>query len=302
MQRIFRHQVCPVCGCQTGEKLFDLFHDKSKVLPMLGFGDKEPVTAISFCGNCGHHYMNPIIDDHAMDLYYSKINSEFYENSSLESVEQNRKTYRAYIDLIKKVLPRGRVLEIGCGRGFLLKMLTDAGYQCSGVEPSPMASSFAREHFALDVETGYLAGSSFHRQAFDLVVLVDVLEHISDVQSFLQSITHVLKPGGHLFLCTGNVGSFTARFAGPRWGYFLSWEHISFFTPGSMKFLLGKHGFNDIEVTKASVEHKWFQNCYEFFKNGIKKVVNRISTRKYYHGLCFDHMIVLAKYSKITQL
>jgi 2-polyprenyl-3-methyl-5-hydroxy-6-metoxy-1,4-benzoquinol methylase len=265
---------------------------------MLSYSEKVPDAAISYCRNCGHHYMNPIINDEAMDLYYSRINSEFYDNCSPEIIEQNKKTYLAYLELIKKVLPRGRVLEIGCGRGFLLKMLTDSGYECSGVEPSPMASSFARDHFALNVETAYLAGSTFYEQSFDLVILVDVFEHISDGQAFLESITHVLKPGGHLFLCTGNIASFSARFAGPNWGYFLSWEHISFFTPESMKFLLGKHGFSNVEVRKASVEHKLFQNCSEFFKNGVKKIVNAFSERKYYHGLCFDHMIVLAKYKK----
>ena len=295
-KNLFVNQNCPVCNSDLRKKLFEISHKKSNVLHMLNYGKKEPCTSINLCSQCTQHYMNPIISSDAMDLYYTKSNSEFHHQRKEYNIEQNKKTYSNYIKLIKEKVQGGKVLEVGCGNGFLLKMLKDHGYDCSGVEPSPMASAFAREKFALNVETAYLDKSTFYKDKFDLVILIDVFEHISDMQTFMKDITHVLKPGGYIFVGTGNIDSFTARLAKSNWGYFTSWEHISFFTPKSIQFLLKSFEFSGINIEKTSVEHKPLQNIFEFLKNCVKKVVNLFLVNKYYHGLSYDHMIVFAKY------
>jgi len=74
-----------------------------------------------------------------------------------------------------------------------------------GIEPSPTNAALAREHFGLHVQEGYLEDGSFPAEYFEVVTLIDVLEHVPTPVALLQTITKVLKPGGILFVKVPNV-------------------------------------------------------------------------------------------------
>lgn len=292
----FVNQACPVCGVQSKKALFGINHKKCTVLKLLEYEGKEPHTVVITCNNCRHYFMTPVIRKELMDKYYSLINSEFYHNRNAEPCNLNVKEYQSYAEKIKSKIKNGKILEIGCGNGYLLQTLKENGFDCYGVEPSPMAYNHAKNILNLHVENGFFDNSSFFNQKFDVIIMVDVVEHISDMQKFIQQITTVLKPGGYIFIATGNIRSFTAKFAGSNWGYFISWEHLSFFNPQSIEYLLKKNSFDKIEIEKTSLQHKSAQNLNEFFKNIIKKILNVFVKNKFTHGLCYDHMVVMAQY------
>ncbi|RZJ99241.1 MAG: class I SAM-dependent methyltransferase [Flavobacterium sp.] len=202
-----------------------------------------------------------------------------------------------YTRKIQSKISHGSVLEIGCGNGYLLKTLSDGGFDCYGIEPSPLAYNHAKNVLKLNVDNCFLHESKFYDQQFDVIVMIDVVEHISEMNLFMQQITKVLKPGGFIFIGTGDINSLNARIGGANWGYFYTWEHVSFFNRASIKLLLEKFKFTEIEVRKTSLKHKPVENLIEFGKNIVKKVVNPFLKKKYYHGICFDHLIVMAKYN-----
>jgi 2-polyprenyl-6-hydroxyphenyl methylase/3-demethylubiquinone-9 3-methyltransferase len=97
-----------------------------------------------------------------------------------------------------------RVLELGCGGGFMAEALARAGADTIGVDPSGPAVEAAREHArGENLEIDYRVGTGecipLPDEAVDCVVCVDVLEHVASVDAVLSEITRVLKPGG-LFL------------------------------------------------------------------------------------------------------
>jgi cyclopropane fatty-acyl-phospholipid synthase-like methyltransferase len=233
-----------------------------------------------------------------MIKYYSILNSEFYHTSIHQAGNYNYKEYQVYAEKIKGLKKSGKILEIGCGNGFLLKTLEKSGYDCYGVEPSPMAYSHAKNELGLKVENSFLKASSFYTQKFDVIILMDVVEHIIDMHSFMDEVKTVLNDGGIIFIGTGNINSLNAKIAGADWGYFLSWEHVSFFNEKSMQYLLQKNNFTDIKINKTSLQHKPLQNAAEFIKNLFKKIINPFLKVKYYHGICYDHFIVTATYQK----
>lgn len=87
------------------------------------------------------------------------------------------------------IRPRSAVLEVGCGRGIVVKSLREAGIDCSGVELAkarPVPS--AEKHVRVGIDAVELP--SVERQRYDTILLLDVIEHLPDPASFLQSLAN----------------------------------------------------------------------------------------------------------------
>lgn len=106
-----------------------------------------------------------------------------------------RKILRAIIAQLR--LPaRARILEIGCGTGGNLPMLTQFGTVCA-VEIDDFALARAREVSNCEIQKGWLPDRiPFQGQLFDLVCLLDVLEHVEDDEAALSAVAKRIKPGG----------------------------------------------------------------------------------------------------------
>lgn len=102
-----------------------------------------------------------------------------------------------------------RVLDLGCAGGFMAEAMAQRGAQVTGIDPAKEAIAAARSHAAqsgLDIryDTGMGEALPYDDAAFDAVVCVDVLEHVSDLEQVLQGVARVLKPGGLFFYDTIN--------------------------------------------------------------------------------------------------
>lgn len=96
------------------------------------------------------------------------------------------------------------VLDLGCAGGFMAEALALRGAQVTGIDPARAAIDAARAHAGqsgLDIayDVGVGEALPYDSKAFDAVVCVDVLEHVSDLTLVLSEVTRVLRPGG-LFL------------------------------------------------------------------------------------------------------
>ena len=103
------------------------------------------------------------------------------------------------LDRLEPLRGEGRLLEVGCSSGLLLKRARERGWNVSGVELSPEAVAQARAH-GLDVHQGTLQDSGFAPGSFDMVFLGDVLEHVPDCRETLREVERVLVPGGHVMV------------------------------------------------------------------------------------------------------
>ena len=90
-----------------------------------------------------------------------------------------------------------KVLDIGCGTGAILQMLSDLGADAIGVDMSDEALKFCREK-NLNVVLGKGESIPFEAGEFDLALASDVLEHVDDDAGAVREIERVLKPGGVL--------------------------------------------------------------------------------------------------------
>lgn len=98
----------------------------------------------------------------------------------------------------------GDVLDLGCAGGFMAEALALRGAHVTGIDPAAEAIHAARAHARLSsLRIGYDIGVGeslpYGDAAFDAVVCVDVLEHVTDLNKVLSQVARVLRPGG-LFL------------------------------------------------------------------------------------------------------
>ena len=121
-----------------------------------------------------------------------------------------------------------RVLDIGCGAGLLTEPLTRLGAEMTGIDPAEKNIAAARTHAAesgamidyRDTTAEALAGAG---EQFDVVLAMEVVEHVVDVPSFVATCGSLVKPGGLLFAATLNrtLKSFALAIVGAE--YVLRW-------------------------------------------------------------------------------
>jgi SAM-dependent methyltransferase len=93
---------------------------------------------------------------------------------------------------------RPRILDVGCGTGANLQMLSSFGV-AEGVDISPEALDFCRARGLSKVKEGAIESLPFEDASFDLVTGLDVIEHLDDDVAGLREVLRVLRPGGRAF-------------------------------------------------------------------------------------------------------
>lgn len=156
------------------------------------------------CRGCGLRFLSVQPAPAALGELYS---AEYFERDfrcgRSETDVYDEAMYRAEDDGLLAEFARyrspGRLLEVGCAAGWLLKHAAERGWKVQGVELSDAAVAHART-LGLDVHHGELHGAALPGGSFDLAYMGDVLEHVPDCRGVLAEVARVLRPGGVLYL------------------------------------------------------------------------------------------------------
>ena len=146
-----------------------------------------------------------------------------------------------------------RILDIGCGGGILCEPLARLGASITGADPSESNIAVARRHAARsgvaidyrDTAAEVLAQAG---EAFDIVLAMEVVEHVADVGVFVGLAASMVKPGGLLFVATLNrtAKSFALAIVGAE--YILRWlprgthQWDKFVTPEELEIAIERSG------------------------------------------------------------
>lgn len=141
-----------------------------------------------------------------------------------------------------------RMLEIGCGTGVFLAKAREHGFDVSGLELSEYAAGFVCE-MGIPVETKSIEDADFPENSFDAIVMREVIEHLPHPLESLRTVHRWLKPGGVLFMATGNYDSPERKLRGSDWFYFMPEGHLYYFSNNTMGKYLKQVGFKTIRVT-----------------------------------------------------
>ena len=138
----------------------------------------------------------------------------------------------------------GRLLDLGCGDGDLMRAAQDREWNAEGVDFDPASVEFARRR-GLNVHLGSLVSQDYAAEQFDAIVMSHVVEHLSDPIGVLQECHRVLKPGGRLILATPNVGSQFHRKFGKHWVHLDPPRHLYLFGVNTLTEVVRRSRFNN---------------------------------------------------------
>lgn len=203
------------------------------------------------CGTCGLIFPNPMpIPISGLEQHYAVPADEYFQHHEQTDRLEYAKMLLRQLDQLK--IPRGTLLDIGSGRGELLRIARDEGWKATGIETSSTFADYSARYSGAEILRQPLEECRFESNTFDVVVLGAVLEHLYDPDEVIKEIARILKPGGAVFIDVPNEGGlyFLAGNAYQKMK-FRNWVvnlaptfppyHVFGFTPRSLKALLAKH-------------------------------------------------------------
>lgn len=145
----------------------------------------------------------------------------------------------------------GRLLDVGCGAGLLLEVAQQIGWDIRGVELSQGAVEQAPEAIRRRIHLGIPSTAPFPEASFDVVSMLDFIEHCIEPLADLRAAHRLLKDRGLLMLTTPNFSSMPARLMGRHYTYLYPPDHLVYFSPRTIRVALEKTGFETLEVRRA---------------------------------------------------
>ena len=224
-------------------------------------------------------------EDQFYDSYFAEGDLEKYRSDVRHAWRYGR--LRAVIDELFPV-GRARVADIGCGLGIAVQYLPTA-VNYTGVELSPASLSMARRTCGGELNATFVKGGFPHlpleSNAFDLVLCMEVVEHVRDDQQALNALCRIVKADGYML------------FTVPSTYYWLDYErllgHFRHYSGSELKAMMEKVGF---EVVRQFPQHNDFWRLYHYLYvlvRVLEGVVKR-TIRKDFHILNTGAYRVLA--------
>lgn len=203
------------------------------------------------CSRCGLAYTWPRPED--MARYYPSDSYYAY------SAERDSAVQRARLWLIRSFpyreiarMPRGRLLDVGCGVGTLAASFHRHGWQVAGVEPSPEACRVAAGE-GVEVHCGVIENAPWEGGSFDAVIFNHSFEHVPDPLGSLKRAHGLLRPGGLLGLTVPNFANWQRRRFGADWFQLDLPRHLQHFEPSSLAYVARRAGFDVVGLRSHSM-------------------------------------------------
>ena len=179
---------------------------------------------------------NPTADLQEINKF-SKMASEWWDpNGKFAPLHKFNPIRQEYlVDKIKNhfgILPNGsypfknlKLLDVGCGGGLIAEPMTRLGAKVTGIDASEKNISVAKFHAEqMDLKINYLATTPENlNEQFDVILCLEIIEHVADVNLFIQSCAKLLKKNGIIFFATLNRTAKSFLFAIVGAEYILNW-------------------------------------------------------------------------------
>jgi SAM-dependent methyltransferase len=194
------------------------------------------------------------------DAFDERYFKETYGCDGLDRFGMHWWSVRWYASIVKRWLRTNggkRILEIGCGHGFMLARL-ESEFTTYGIDISEYAISqaarFAPQSICTVADIGESLPEHLEAGSFDVVVAKYVFEHLPRPFDGIRHAASTLRPGGILFISVPNTESIGARWKSEDWYAKKDPTHISLLAPDEWLELLGKSG---LQLYKESSDGFW---------------------------------------------
>lgn len=223
-------EACPVCQAEKFKRLEKYEHAyivKCTNCDMV-FSDQQPEQS---------ELVDFYSDGYDLTKYYSPITEKRYLKL-LEEFESFRKT--------------GKLLDIGCGFGFFLETAKQKNWDVTGIEITDDAVK-ACTLKGLRMHHGTLEIAHFQDEMFDVIVMIETIEHITEIDNLIREIYRILRPGGLVYLSTPNFNAINRYRLKDQYDVIQYPLHLSYFTPKTLTRFFEMNGFKTERITSTGI-------------------------------------------------
>jgi 2-polyprenyl-3-methyl-5-hydroxy-6-metoxy-1,4-benzoquinol methylase len=216
----------------------------------LGITDARYGTTLALvrCTACDFVFADDLDVERLNVLYAELVDPAYSEDDAHRSLQMRR-----LCETVLAERPKAASwLDVGAATGLLVREALALGLSATGIEPSAALSLAARER-GLDVREGTLPHATLAGRRFDVVSLIDVIEHVQAPVELCRQAARMLAPGGVLVVVTPDVSSVAARLMGTRWWHFRV-AHVGYFSPRSFDEAAARAGLRVVSRSAA----RWY--------------------------------------------
>jgi 2-polyprenyl-3-methyl-5-hydroxy-6-metoxy-1,4-benzoquinol methylase len=250
-QDLTRPRVCPLCG--GGESRIVFYKN--------GF----PHTV---CKRCGLLYVSVVLRDEVLEkrLTSGRL-AESWVDVLLTDAQRrmDAERFEMGLDVIESLVPRGRLVDVGCSVGHFMEVARARGWETEGFELNTHAVAHARS-LGLEVHQQLLTENRYRVGSFDAATLWEVLDDVPDPGPLMQTLRKILRPGGALFLLVPNADSLAVRAMREYSATFDGATSVTFFSPRTLSEYLAQFGFV-VRVMRTVISELGSLNNYLHFND-----------------------------------
>ncbi len=243
-----RRASCWICGSQETVR----FRESSLRSPLneasvrITDSDYGQTAALARCRVCRFVFANPAPGKELLDLYRQMEDPEYQAGSGAR-----RRQMRGILQTVLARSPgAASLLDVGAGTGLMVAEALALGLRAEGVEPSRWAVETASKKNDVRLFCGTLEECRDRLTLYDIVLLIDVVEHVTDPLRLIREAARYLSARGVLVLVTPDIASVAARLLGSRWWHCRP-GHVGYFSRRSMNRALQESGLECLAVTGA---------------------------------------------------
>jgi len=203
------------------------------------------------CNRCGTGRVSPMPSPEDIvaiyrDDYFSDEKRSGYDGTYLLEEDISRTEARKYLRNIPGA--SRNVLEIGCAYGFFLDEARKYGHRVRGIELDPTAVAYCRNTQGLPVSECSIENFDPGGDLYDLIVMLDVIEHLRHPDAVLGKVNSLLREDGLLLARVPDFGSRIAQTQIEHWDKMRPPAHLWYYTTDSFRALLAEFGFEPRKV------------------------------------------------------
>lgn len=178
---------------------------------------KERNYKVYRCRKCTVAFLNPVPEN--VEKIYSE---DYFQKWYIRFYNERRRYIEQLFSLIEKYIKgKGKLLDVGCGVGILLEVAKEKGWEVYGQDISNFAVDYCRNKGFFNVYNKPLPELNIPEHSFNVITMFDVIAHLKDPLSYINTCIKLLKPGGYLIIKTpyhspllffiANILSFTGK-------------------------------------------------------------------------------------------
>jgi 2-polyprenyl-3-methyl-5-hydroxy-6-metoxy-1,4-benzoquinol methylase len=188
-------------------------------------------------------------DDVYSGDYWTEYNVSVGEPDIHDRIDEFLGISKERIERLQRFHQGGKLLDVGCSMGFLVKAAADAGFVATGIDLSDETLSEGREKFGVELQRALLEELPRDRK-YDAITCYNTIEHVVDPEGLLRDMAVRLAPRGVVVIGTHDIESESHLRERRLWKHIMPTEHLYYFRRDDLISLGRRVGLNAFHSDK----------------------------------------------------